>query len=72
MAQALDKNIINVSQLLQLPNLTIPTYQRPYKWTVRNINQLFQDLDVHQKQSAYRLGRRRNKNTWQRYVNVTL
>lgn len=56
MAKSLDKNIINVSQLLQLDNLTIPTYQRPYKWTARNINQLFQDLDVHQKQSAYRLG----------------
>jgi hypothetical protein len=56
MAEALDKDIINVSQLLQLANLTIPAYQRPYKWTARNINQLFQDLDVHQKQSAYRLG----------------
>jgi hypothetical protein len=56
MAEALHKDIINVSQLLQLDNLTIPTYQRPYKWTARNINQLFQDLDVHQQQSAYRLG----------------
>jgi hypothetical protein len=56
MAEALDKDIINVSQLLQLANLTIPAYQRPYKWSARNINQLFQDLDVHQKQSAYRLG----------------
>ena len=56
MVEALEKNIINVSQLLQLANLTIPEYQRPYKWTARNINQLFQDLDVHQEQSAYRLG----------------
>lgn len=56
MSQSLDKDIINVSQLLQLANLTIPLYQRPYKWTVRNINQLFQDLDVHQNKSAYRLG----------------
>lgn len=56
MAKALNKDIISVSKLLKLENLTIPTYQRPYKWTQVNINQLFQDLDVHQLQSAYRLG----------------
>jgi hypothetical protein len=56
MTESLKKDIISVSKLLQLANLTIPAYQRPYKWTARNINQLFQDLDVHQKQSAYRLG----------------
>lgn len=53
---SLDKDIKTVRQLIELPKLTIPSYQRPYKWTVRNINQLFQDLDVHQNQSAYRLG----------------
>lgn len=53
---SLDKDIKTVRQLIELPNLTIPSYQRPYKWTARNINQLFQDLDVHQNQSAYRLG----------------
>ena len=56
MAQALDKSIINVSQLLKLDGLTIPAYQRPYKWTTRNINQLFQDIQQHNNQSAYRLG----------------
>jgi len=35
MAEALDKDIINVSQLLKLDDLTIPIYQRSYKWTVR-------------------------------------
>lgn len=60
MAQALgkdiDKGILKVSELLQLRGLTIPAYQRPYKWTGRNINQLLQDIQVHNKQSAYRLG----------------
>jgi hypothetical protein len=56
MAEALDKDIINVSQLLKLDDLTIPIYQRPYKWTVRNINQLFQDIEKHKTKSAYRLG----------------
>ncbi|MEM6249700.1 DUF262 domain-containing protein [Shewanella vaxholmensis] len=55
MANALDKDIKTVGELLKL-TLTIPTYQRPYKWTSVNINQLFNDLDVHQNQSAYRLG----------------
>ncbi len=53
---SLDKDIKTIRQLIELPNLTIPSYQRPYKWAARNINQLFQDLDVHQNQSAYRLG----------------
>jgi len=56
MAEALDKDIINVSTLLQLVDLTIPIYQRPYKWTARNINQLFQDIEKHKTKSAYRLG----------------
>lgn len=56
MAQALDKRILKVSQLLQLTGLKIPAYQRPYKWTGRNINQLFKDFQAHNNQSAYRLG----------------
>jgi len=56
MTQALDKEILSVRKLLQLRDLTIPSYQRPYKWTGRNINQLFQDIEVHKNQSAYRLG----------------
>jgi len=41
---------------VQLEGLTIPVYQRPYKWTVRNIHQLFQDIQSHKERSAYRLG----------------
>ncbi|MDW6092226.1 DUF262 domain-containing protein [Vibrio rhizosphaerae] len=53
---ALDKMVISVGQLLLTPALTIPEYQRPYKWTERNISQLFQDLALHQQRVAYRLG----------------
>lgn len=56
MARNLEKDILKVSQLLQLNGLTIPAYQRPYKWTGHNINQLFQDIQLHKEQSAYRLG----------------
>ncbi|MHC5170510.1 DUF262 domain-containing protein [Acinetobacter johnsonii] len=54
--QVLKKEILKVSQLIQLEGLTIPLYQRPYKWTGRNIHQLFQDIQSHREQSAYRLG----------------
>lgn len=49
-------NIISVYQLLQDKTLTIPQYQRPYKWTSKNINQLFADINVHKDKTAYRLG----------------
>lgn len=53
---SIDKGILTISQLLQLEGLTIPAYQRPYKWTVKNLVQLFQDLDVHRDKPKYRLG----------------
>lgn len=56
MACDLEKDILTVSHLLQLNGLSIPAYQRPYKWTGRNTNQLFQDIQVYKDQSAYRLG----------------
>jgi uncharacterized protein with ParB-like and HNH nuclease domain len=36
--------------------LTIPIYQRPYKWTSQNVSQLFEDIDLHKTKQAYRLG----------------
>lgn len=56
MSAELKSEILTVRSLLSLTDLTIPIYQRPYKWTSDNISQLFQDLDVHQQQTAYRLG----------------
>lgn len=48
--------IISVRELLMDSSLAIPQYQRPYKWTGRNINQLLSDVAVHKDKSSYRLG----------------
>lgn len=48
--------IIQTKDLLGKKNLSIPEYQRPYKWTVKNVNQLIDDIMHHKNQSAYRLG----------------
>lgn len=47
--------IVTVRELLS-ENLAIPDYQRPYKWTMRHINQLLGDIAQHRQKSAYRLG----------------
>ena len=52
----LAKTIITVRELLADSNLTIPQYQRPYKWTGKNINQLFTDIATNIDKSSYRLG----------------
>ena len=52
----LQPQIISVAQLLKKPALQIPPYQRPYKWQNRQVNQLLDDLFLHKKKSAYRLG----------------
>jgi uncharacterized protein with ParB-like and HNH nuclease domain len=54
--QILRTKVINVGTLLQYNKLTIPLYQRPYKWTTKNVNQLIDDIFLHKKKSAYRLG----------------
>lgn len=56
MTKFLENSIIKVSQLVQLEALKIPPYQRPYKWTTRNIHQLFHDIQRHSAKQAYRLG----------------
>ena len=56
MTHALDKTVLSVKSLLSLTDVTIPAYQRPYKWTVKNISELFADIDSHLDKSAYRLG----------------
>ena len=54
--KALTNKIVSVSELLSDDSLTIPQYQRPYKWTGKNINQLFSDIAIHKDKSTYRLG----------------
>lgn len=51
-----EKKIITVRALLQEPNLVLPEYQRPYRWTQKHVAQLFDDLQHHRDKSAYRLG----------------
>jgi uncharacterized protein with ParB-like and HNH nuclease domain len=53
---SLQPSIIKVKELLQIKMLKIPEYQRPYKWTIKNVNQLIDDILFHSNKSAYRLG----------------
>ncbi len=48
--------IKTIVEIFKQENLTIPEYQRPYKWTVKNTNQLIDDILLHQEKSKYRLG----------------
>ena len=54
--QALQWKVLNVRELLGLGGLAIPLYQRPYRWTVKNILQLFTDIAVSKDKPSYRLG----------------
>ena len=57
MSETVDQSVLSVSELLKrLERIAIPIYQRPYKWTLKNVSQLFHDLQTHQDKSAYRLG----------------
>jgi len=52
----LEPSIITVKELLTNDSLQIPNYQRPYKWTEKNVNQLIDDILIHKEKSEYRLG----------------
>lgn len=51
-----EKGIIKIKDLLEIQNLQIPDYQRPYKWKVKNVNQLIDDILFHKDKKGYRLG----------------
>lgn len=51
-----EPKIIKVRELLTNDRLQIPSYQRPYKWTIKNVNQLIDDILMHKEKSEYRLG----------------
>jgi uncharacterized protein with ParB-like and HNH nuclease domain len=51
-----EPKIIKVRDLLKNNSLQIPSYQRPYKWTTKNVNQLIDDVLIHKEKSEYRLG----------------
>lgn len=52
----LEPRIITVQDLITNCNLDIPKYQRPYKWTLKNVNQLIDDIITYKQKSSYRLG----------------
>lgn len=52
----LEGEIVSIAKLLSRSNLKIPAYQRPYKWTSKNVSQLFADIAVHKDKPSYRLG----------------
>jgi len=49
---------IGIKTIRELPfdMLEIPKYQRPYKWTAKNVNQLISDLIAFRNKKHYRLG----------------
>ncbi|TXF98015.1 DUF262 domain-containing protein [Massilia arenae] len=52
----LEHDVISIGALLSLTSLAIPAYQRPYKWTGKNVQQLFDDIATHKDKPSYRLG----------------
>ena len=41
-----NQKIITIKELLSIKNLNIPSYQRPYKWTQKNIADLLEDINT--------------------------
>lgn len=54
--QQLQTSVVSIGQLLQYNNLAIPVYQRPYKWSQKNVMQLIKDVYTFRQKTAYRFG----------------
>ncbi|MDN3619395.1 DUF262 domain-containing protein [Polaribacter undariae] len=48
--------IISIAEAFQNKNLKIPDYQRPYKWTEKNVKQLLDDIRLNKESNDYRFG----------------
>lgn len=55
-AEIAEAGVITLTDLYKLGNLKIPEYQRPYKWTEKNVNNLIDDIISNKNKSEYRLG----------------
>ncbi|MGS0675498.1 DUF262 domain-containing protein [Shewanella sp. 125m-1] len=53
---AIKSNDVKTIAELLSQSLYIPTYQRPYKWLPKHVNQLFDDIFNHRAKPCYRLG----------------
>ncbi|WP_159449682.1 DUF262 domain-containing protein [Demequina sp. NBRC 110057] len=51
----METGLVKVRDLLAL-GVRIPDYQRPYKWSVRNVAQLIDDIDTFRAYDRYRIG----------------
>lgn len=49
-------DIVKVADYVSYAKLKIPEYQRPYKWTLKNVNQLVDDILYFKDKKSYRLG----------------
>ena len=47
---------VKKTRMLLEQRLAIPSYQRPYKWQQKHVNQLMDDVLTHQNKPSYRLG----------------
>jgi hypothetical protein len=55
--KSINSGILNISSILLYgEKLTIPGYQRPYKWAAKNVNQLIDDILFFKEKRCYRLG----------------
>lgn len=52
---AVETRILSIGEVLE-QHITLPDYQRPYKWQSEHVRQLLNDLRYHQRKNAYRLG----------------
>jgi hypothetical protein len=48
--------IYSVQDFISLDKIRIPEYQRPYKWTSKNVIQLIEDIHTFRKKTHYRFG----------------
>lgn len=55
-ANKITPEVISVQHLLFDEQLRIPNYQRPYKWSLKNVNDLLNDILLFKEKPAYRLG----------------
>lgn len=72
MKKALISNVITVRELLATPRLTIPVYQRPYRWTEENITDLFTDLSYQTKRLSHNLSNLFNPDNTYRLGTIVL
>lgn len=49
-------DIYSIEDFISLEKIRIPEYQRPYKWTSKNVMQLIEDIHTFRKKSHYRFG----------------